>query len=280
MTTRQEILRRTAARLAGLYDAREAHSIALLALSAWSGLPESAFLTDPGATIDPAGSEPLIESLAAGRPVQYVTGRAEFFGRSFAVREGCLIPRPETEELVAWVLGETAADAAILDIGTGSGCIAATLAAERPAAQVTALDVSEQALAIAAENCSRLGVHVTLCRGDILQSEQLPVAGPFDAIVSNPPYVPRRDRAAMHRNVRDYEPAEALFVPDDDPLCFYRAIARAARRLLVPQGRLYVEIYHELGDALCRLLEAEGCTEIRLRNDLFGKPRMICCRMK
>ena len=279
MTTRGETVRRIAAALEPLYGAREAGSIARLTVAERCGISQTELLTAADAAMPDEGVDALLGQLTAGRPVQYVLGWTEFFGRRFAVREGVLIPRPETEELVAWVLDETAPDAAILDIGTGSGCIAATLAAELPQARIAALDISERALAVAAENVQRLGVGVELVQGDILHPEQLPVAGPFDVLVSNPPYVPERDRAAMHRNVRDYEPAEALFVPDDDPLCFYRAIARAGRRLLRPQGRIYVEIYHELGDALCRLLETEGYAELRLRRDLFDKPRMVCCRM-
>lgn len=280
MSTRRHILRRIGERLAARYGEREARSIALLVAATLSGLPESAFLTDPDAELPLDGLDPLLEELAAGRPVQYVLGEASFFGRRFAVREGVLIPRPETEELVAWVLEELPPDAAILDVGCGSGCIALTLAAERPQGRVTALDISAAALAVTAENARTLGLQPELVQGDILHPEELPEIGPFDAIVSNPPYVPARDRAAMAPHVRDYEPAEALFVPDDDPLRFYRAIARAARRLLRPGGALYFEIYHEAGEALQRLLEAEGCTEVRLRRDLFGKMRMVCCRRR
>lgn len=279
MTSRRDILRQLADPLVPLYGAREAQSIALLVAAERSGLSESAFRTDPDAACTIEGLEPLIEQLTAGRPVQYVLGAADFYGRRFAVREGVLIPRPETEELVAWVVRESAPTARILDIGTGSGCIAATLAAELPQAAVSALDISDEALAVAAENGRRLGVEVSWMQGDILQYESLAGTGPLDAIVSNPPYVPERDRAAMHPNVRDYEPAEALFVPDDDPLCFYRAIARAGRQWLRTGGKLYFEIYHEAGETLGKLLEAEGYVEICLRQDLFGKDRMLCARM-
>lgn len=280
MTTRRDILKRIAAPLEPLYGEREARSIALLAASELSGVPESAFLTDPQAEIDLDGLDGIIGQLAAGRPVQYVVGTAQFLGRRFAVREGVLIPRPETEELAAWMLREEQDATAILDVGTGSGCIAATLAAELPRTAVSAADISEDALAIAAENCRRLDVWVDLRRADALHDLAEVFAGPFDAIVSNPPYVPQRDRATMHINVRDYEPAEALFVPDDDPLLFYRAIARAGRKLLRTGGRLYFEIYHLHADALRELLAEEGYTGIRIREDLFGRPRMLCCRIK
>lgn len=280
MTTRHDILRRIAAPLVALYGEREARSIALLAASELSGLPESDFLTDPQAEIAIDGLDGIIDQLAAGCPVQYVTGTTTFLGRRFAVREGVLIPRPETEELVAWVLREERAAAVILDVGTGSGCIAATLAAELPHTTVSAADISETALATAAENCRTLGVRVDLRRADALHDLAEVFAEPFDAIVSNPPYVPQRDRATMHINVRNHEPAEALFVPDDDPLVFYRAIARAGRRMLRPNGRLYFEIYHLYADALRTLLADEGYTDIRIRNDLFERPRMLCCRIK
>ncbi len=279
MTTRRDILRRIATPLVPLYGEREARSIALLAAAESSGLPEAAFLTDSQAEIAIDGLDAIIEQLAAGRPVQYVTGTAPFLGRRFAVRKGILIPRPETEELTAWILREERNASAILDVGTGSGCIAATLAAELPDAAVAAADLSEAALAIAAENCRALGVRVDLRRADALHDLAEVFPKPFDVIVSNPPYVPQRDRATMHPNVRDYEPSEALFVPDDDPLLFYRAIARAGRRMLRPQGRLYFEIYSQYADALRTLLAAEGYTDIRIRNDLFERPRMLCCRM-
>ncbi|MCM1302342.1 MAG: peptide chain release factor N(5)-glutamine methyltransferase [Alistipes senegalensis] len=278
MTTRRDILRTIAAPLVELYGEREARSIALLAASELSGLPEAAFLTDPQAAVEIDGLDAAVERLAAGCPVQYVTGRAQFFGRKFAMRDGVLIPRPETEELVAWILRTERDAAAILDVGTGSGCIAATLAAKLPRAKVSAADISPAALAVAAENCRTLGAKVDLRQADALSDLAEVFAGPFDVIVSNPPYVPQRDRATMHLNVRDYEPPEALFVPDDDPLLFYRAIARAGRKMLRTGGRLYFEIYHLHADALCALLAEEGYTGIELRNDLFGKNRMLCSR--
>jgi len=280
MTTRRTILDRIAAALAPLYDAREARSIARCYVSEAAHLPVSALLTDPGAPLEIEGMEKDIEALAAGCPVQYVVGAAYFCGRRFSVREGVLIPRPETEELAAWIVAGEPQARRILDIGTGSGCIAATLALELPQAEVFAADISDEALAVAAENCRALGAGVVLRRADALTglAERFPER--FDLLVSNPPYVPERDRAAMHPNVRDHEPAEALFVPDDDPLLFYRAIARAGRRMLAPGGRLYFEIYHRAGDGLRRLLSAEGYGDIRLREDINGKPRMLCARLK
>ncbi|MDE5708354.1 MAG: peptide chain release factor N(5)-glutamine methyltransferase [Alistipes sp.] len=280
MNTRRDIVNQVTAALTPLYDAREARSIALLCISELAQTPVAALLTDPDTPLAVGGVEKAVEELKAGRPVQYVIGQAEFLGRNYAVHEGVLIPRPETEELAAWILADEKQARRILDIGTGSGCIAATLALGLPEAEVFAADISEKALAVAAGNFHALNAAVTLRRADALRD--LPEAFPerFDLIVSNPPYVPQRDRAAMHLNVRDYEPPEALFVPDDDPLVFYRAIARAGRRMLLPGGALYFEIYHLAGDALRRMLADEGYDAIRLREDMNGKLRMLCARLK
>ena len=220
VTPRRGLLDRLTARLTGLYDAREARSIALVALAESSGLPLSALLTDPGAPMAADGFEAMAAQLAAGRPVQYVVGHTEFYGHRFTVREGVLIPRPETEELVSWVVHDERRARALLDVGTGSGCIAASLALALPGAEVFAADLSDAALAIAAENCCTLGARVTLRKADALGGLDEIFPGPFDAIVSNPPYVPQSDLAAMHANVREYEPREALFVPDDAALRF------------------------------------------------------------
>lgn len=225
------------------------------------------------------GFEAMAAQLAAGRPVQYVVGHTEFYGHRFAVREGVLIPRPETEELVSWVVHDERRARALLDVGTGSGCIAASLALALPGAEVCAADLSDAALAIAAENCRTLGARVTLRKADALGGLDEIFPGPFDTIVSNPPYVPQSDLAAMHANVREYEPREALFVPDDDALQFYRAIARAGRRMLRPGGKLYFEIYERSAEQMRLLLGEEGYTDTEVREDLNGKPRMVCSRM-
>ncbi len=280
MTTRRHIIDRVAAALAPLYDPREARNIALLYVAEAARLSVSALLADPDAPLEIEGLDAAAAQLAAGRPVQYVIGSADFLGRRFAVDEGVLIPRPETEELAAWIIADEPHARRILDIGTGSGCIAATLALELPRAEVFAADISLRALAVAAENCRRLGAHATLRQADALGdlAERFPER--FDLLVSNPPYVPQGDREGMHPNVRDYEPAEALFVPDDDPLLFYRAIARAGRRMLEPGGKLYFEIYHQAGDDMVRMLADEGYGAIRLRQDMYGKPRMLCARLE
>jgi len=285
--TRREAVERIRRAVAPLYDEREARSIARMAVAGLAGIAEAALLTDPEAPVAIEGFEQAVARLAAGRPVQYVIGSAEFLGRRFTVGEGVLIPRPETEELAARIVrDQTAARQSgslrppvLLDVGTGSGCIAATLALELPGAKVCAADLSEWALETAAANCRALGARVELRRADALTD--LPEVFPerFDLIVSNPPYVPESERASMHVNVRGYEPAEALFVPDDDPLLFYRAIARAGRRMLRPGGRLYFEVHHLHAEAVRRLLAGEGYTETLLYEDLYGKPRITCSRL-
>ena len=269
--------------LTPLYEAREARQIALLTAAARAGLGEhlTPLLADPAHEIAIGEDEAaaLVQRLAAGEPVQYLLGEASFFGRMFRVDRRVLIPRPETEELVDWVRRTVPAGARLLDVGTGSGCIAATLALELPGAQVAAVDCSAGALSVARENAALLGAAVDFRQADALtELTTLFAPASFDAIVSNPPYVPTSERAAMHRNVRDYEPALALFVPDDDPLRFYRAIAAAGLQLLRPGGALYFEIHHTAGEALCDLLAATGYAQPEVRRDLNDKPRMLCCR--
>ena len=215
---------------------------------------------------------------AQGVPLAYVLHEAEFYGYRFKVGRGVLIPRPETELLVEAALEyfPRGRGARFADWCTGSGCIAVTLARLIPGARVTAVDISEKALSIARENARRLDAEVDFRQGDALgelfpgQREQ------FDLIVSNPPYIPRREKASMRVNVTGYEPAEALFVEDDDPLIFYRAIARNARRLLRPGGRLYFEIHENFADETLRMLTREGFPDTAVRRDLNDKNRMTC----
>ena len=289
--TCRETIESITTRLSDLYDLREARTIARVLVSERAGIPVSALLTDPGAELRIEGLEADAERLAGGVPLQYVVGTAEFYGRRFTVREGVLIPRPETEELVdrlvrserresGATVGEVPGAIRILDVGTGSGCIAASLALELPGAEVFAAEIADEALTVAEENFRRLGAHVTLRRADALNGLEERFPEKFDVIVSNPPYVPASDRAAMHPNVRDHEPAVALFVPDDDPLRFYRAIARAGRRMLQPGGRLWFEIYEQAAEAMREMLAGEGYTDTIVYKDLFDKDRITCSRRK
>lgn len=436
MTTRRDLLRRIAAPLEPLYGPREARQIALTILSARTNIPPGALLADPGALLELPEAEALADELATGRPLQYVLGFCDFCGLRIGVREGVLIPRPETEELVTWIAAENPAARRVLDIGTGSGCIALALKHLLPAATICGADLSTEALTIARANAAALGLETDFRRADALQTDvadappseaqpqpgcntdrqagpgvdphaqttgqhgaafrdtlacestkrrnatpghtlfpdtaactprtsfasdseqrkgsvstptcapdipdgpntpslctvpdacnttQEPTAsapsmplhllappaqngsagcaptvfpdapvpernapgapplswvfpGPFDVVVSNPPYIPTSERAAMRRNVTDYEPGQALFVPDDDPLCFYRAIACTARRVLAPDGALYFEIHEDYSDAVCLLLSDAGFTDVELQHDFRGKPRMVRAR--
>ncbi len=280
--TGREIIQQAEQALHTLYDPREAHNIALQIAAECMEKSISATLADLGATspCDETTIECVIRNLAAGVPIQQFLGYTEFFGRRFEVTADVLIPRPETEELVDWIRRDEHAAHRLLDVGTGSGCIAISLDLELPHVQISAIDISEKALAVAARNNRKLGASVELGKADALNSLETAFDTPFDVIVSNPPYIPQSDRATMHINVRDYEPALALFVPDDDPIRFYRAIARAGQVLLREGGRLYFEIYSNSAEAICNMLMAQHYTQITLRNDLQGKPRMICCRKK
>lgn len=211
--------------------------------------------------------------LTEGEPVQYVLGRAEFSGRWFNVRPGVLIPRPETEELCAWITADSKASGSqkVLDIGTGSGCIAITLQLDMPESKVTAWDISADALDVARENAQQLGANVNFVKQDALNAKP---EGEWDVIVSNPPYICEKEKKDMAVNVLEHEPHTALFVPDADPLLFYRAITRLAVQTLSKGGRLYFEINPIYADDTCRMMRAEGMTAVELRSDMYGKQRM------
>lgn len=211
--------------------------------------------------------------LMEGEPVQYVLGRAEFCGRWFNVRPGVLIPRPETEELCAWITADSKASGSpkVLDIGTGSGCIAITLQLDMPESKVTAWDISADALDVARENAQQLGANVNFVKQDALNAKP---EGEWDVIVSNPPYICEKEKKDMAVNVLEHEPQTALFVPDADPLLFYRAITRLAVQTLSKGGRLYFEINPIYADDTCRMMRAEGMTAVELRSDMYGKQRM------
>ncbi len=216
----------------------------------------------------------MLFRLKNGEPHQYVFGETEFYGRIFKVTGDVLIPRPETEELVEWIVSETrSVNCCMLDIGTGSGCIAITLAKEIAHARVDAWDISEKALAIAAENAVRNSADVRFCRIDIFQT-MLP-SERYTVIVSNPPYVRESEKKEMERNVIDFEPHEALFVPDNRPLLFYERIVSLAGELLEEEGRLYFEINRSMAEPVATLLRDAGFHAVEVKNDISGNPRMI-----
>ena len=218
--------------------------------------------------------ENIIFRLQKNEPIQYIRGFAEFDGRRFKVAPGVLIPRPETVELVELVARENASARRLLDIGTGSGCIAISLDKKLPEAEVEAWDISEDALAIARENNKELAADVTFLQRDVL-SDDWKKAPSFDVIVSNPPYVTEAEKKDMDANVLDWEPELALFVPDDDPLRFYRRIADLGRELLLPDGKLYFEINQAYGRETAHILEMNQYHDVRVIRDIFGKERIV-----
>ena len=282
-------------RLTPLYEAGEAKAIVRWVLDIRFGLSWTDILCGKVTELsahDQTELEKIMQRLEKGEPVQYIIGVTDFFGRQFHVAPGVLIPRPETAELCQLILatelhGQTRnireipchSDANILDIGTGSGCIAITLALELPEAKVTAWDISDDALRIASENAKRLGASVTFEHRDILDTSLISHLSHhishYDLIVSNPPYICKKEKSAMERNVLEHEPHLALFVPDDNPLLFYRAIAQFAAKTLKPQGYLFFEINPLYADDLALLLRTMSYHDIEIRQDQFGKSRFL-----
>lgn len=263
--------------LTEIYSEREIHALSTQILEKITGLPKSRLLADSSihlADNQQEESDSIIERLKNHEPIQYILGEAEFYGSIFKVNPSVLIPRPETEELVEWI--ETSADVSngkILDIGTGSGCIPIVLKKKFPQAEVSALDISAEALKIARENAELNGVDIDFIQKDILKINELDKK--YDVIVSNPPYVLESDKREMQTAVLEYEPRLALFVPDTDPLIFYRKIASLAKKYLNENGKLYFEIHQEQAENCIKLLESLGFKHITLRKDLSRNDRMI-----
>lgn len=237
--------------------------------------------------------ESALEALKNYEPIQYIIGQTEFYGLPFYVNKNTLIPRPETEELVELILSNTNANSQleniegnnqfnILDIGTGTGCIAISLAKQLSNANVSAIDVSAKALEMANKNAQLNQVDINFIENDILKicNSELDSETKFDIIVSNPPYVRQLEKQLMQDNVLNHEPHLALFVEDENPLIFYRAITQFATKNLKPNGELYFEINEYLGKEMMALLEDFGFKNIKLKQDLFGKDRMICGVLK
>ena len=216
--------------------------------------------------------ENIIFRLQKNEPIQYIRGYAEFGGRNFRVAPGVLIPRPETAELVSLIVKENPDARCLLD--TGSGCIAISLSKSLPGARVDAWDISEEALAIARKNNEELDAQVTFCRQDVFSADGMQ-SGSYDIIVSNPPYVTETEKREMEANVLDWEPELALFVPDEDPLRFYRRIAELGRELLRPDGKLYFEINQAYGQDMIRMIEMNQYRDVRVIKDIFGKDRIL-----
>lgn len=263
------------------YDKGEAQAIARLYLERRFDLSHTDALLGKHFLLTPLHEQQWatdLEAFRRGVPVQYVLGSAEFDGHAFAVTPDVLIPRPETEGLVQWA-AELASDqpAHLLDAGTGSGCIAVSLALRLPSATLTAWDISEAALAVARCNAKALGAGVAFLHRNIMTEAQCPTDAPasFHFIVSNPPYIRRSEAVTMERHVLHHEPHSALFVPDYDPLQFYRALALLSRHLLHPGGALLVETHRDHARQVAQLFDLMGYTHIEERPDCFGQPRFV-----
>jgi release factor glutamine methyltransferase len=218
----------------------------------------------------------IVQRINHQEPVQYILGEAAFYGRTFTVNPAVLIPRPETEELVRMVINfvrqTREVNTRILDVGTGSGCIAVTLALELPTAKISATDISEDALKVAVHNADKLGANVEFIRHDVVGSE-LPLT--VDIIVSNPPYIAKSERINIQTNVTGYEPEMALFVDSQDPLLFYKALVRKAKESLSARGLLAVEINERYGNEVGQLFQSNGFEDVQVVEDLFGKDRIV-----
>ena len=263
-------------RLAGLYDTAELESVKKALCLELLGISSLAYFTKETLPADAERDRKLdaaLTRLAQGEPLQYVIGSTPFCGLTFRVDSRVLIPRPETAELVEWVTRDAGASGSLLDIGTGSGCIAVTLAHNLPHWKVQGWDISEGALEVALENGRLNGADVEFRKVDILDAPDWDCR--FDVIVSNPPYVLESEKAQMESTVLDHEPHTALFVPDAEPLMFYRAIAGFGKKALVPGGALYFEINPIEASDLKMMLEQAGYHNVELRSDIYGKLRMI-----
>lgn len=259
------------------YDEREAQAVVRMMLEERFGLTLTDIVCDGVARLDAsqqAELQGMMAKLEQGEPIQYVMGYAPFYGRHFHVEPGVLIPRPETQQLVEWAVEEIGKSAArsVLDIGTGSGCIAISIALEAPLSEVSAWDISTDALRIARDNAASLHAPVEFRQQDALYAP-MEDREKWDLIISNPPYVMEKERREMADNVLRHEPSLALFVPNDDPLRFYRAIARYGKHALRPGGTLLFEINPLLAEDMLRLLEEESYQHIQLIADAFGKSR-------
>lgn len=263
-----------------LYEEREAANIAHIIMEYLTGMSKLDRIVHKTKILSPDQNQRLkaaIEALQRHEPVQYITGSSWFYGMELLVNKNVLIPRPETEELVEWMVQDAAHRHRLhlLDVGTGSGCIPLALKKSLPDAQVSAIDVSEGALEIARSNASRQKLDVNFMLLDALDPTQLATLPEFDMIVSNPPYITQSEQKTMQELVWGFEPSLALFVPDNDALLFYRHISVMAKSKLLPGGALYFEINEALGKEVVTLMEELGFKDVDLKQDMFGKDRMV-----
>jgi len=267
--------------LYSIYDHREAENIANLVIENITGVKKLDRLVNKPAMLSALQENNLHEYtslLLLHHPVQYVLRQAWFYGMQLYVDDRVLIPRPETEELVEWIIKDNSNNrlpVSVIDMGTGSGCIPIALKKNIPTATVWAIDVSEDALNVAEKNAALQQAVIILKQADILDQEKLNEFPLFDVIVSNPPYIPLSDKEQMHANVLQYEPHLALFVENDDPLIFYKAIATFASKHLKENGAIYVEMHELLADGVKEIFIKDGFTDVIIKKDMQGKDRMI-----
>lgn len=281
--------------LAGIYDESESINIARLVLEHCTGLNRAYLLLNKGDQISAEQEEKLnhfLQRLQQHEPVQYVLNQSWFYGMELYVDQNVLIPRPETEELVDWIIkdieargidvferqpmqADVTSKLKIIDIGTGSGCIALALKKAMPKAEVWGCDISEEALNVARRNGAALDIRVDFQGINFLDEAQQKFLPTVDIIVSNPPYIPLNNKDSMHSNVLNFEPHLALFVPDDNALLFYQSIARFAKKRLYENGTLYLEIHEDLGKDVVHLFKNEGFQNVEVKKDMQGKERMV-----
>jgi release factor glutamine methyltransferase len=275
----QQAQRELLARLIPIYGEREAAQIGDLVMENITGKKKIDRLLNKDVMLSPFQTDVFhqyIFGLSKNQPVQYVLRESWFCGMKFYVDQHVLIPRQETEELVEWVASESATTPlSVLDVGTGSGCIAISLKKKLPASIMRACDVSPDALTVARRNAADLGAEVDFQLMDILDSRQREFLPALDLIVSNPPYIPLRDKSSMSPHVVEYEPHIALFVKDEDPVVFYQAIAELGREKLTPAGTLFAEIHEDLAGQVVNAFKKTGYQNIVVRQDMQGKDRMI-----
>jgi release factor glutamine methyltransferase len=275
----QQLKQNFLARLSDVYPEKEISSLFFQSVQKVTGCSKSVLLANPAFSFSGEQEKRLdaiLTRLQAMEPIQYILGECEFYSLSFCVNPSVLIPRPETEELVEWIISDYSGQSGnLLDIGTGSGCIAVATGKFLKSFSISAIDLSEAALAVAKENAETHHCRVQFMQADILKADDIDFDDDFDVIVSNPPYVCEWEKQRMSQNVVGYEPHLALFVPNDDPLVFHKAIALFGKKWLKGEGKLYLEINEGLGEECVTLLAALGYRDIMLRKDIFGRERMV-----
>ncbi|KGE13255.1 peptide chain release factor N(5)-glutamine methyltransferase [Sphingobacterium deserti] len=271
--------------LSSLYDREESKQLFLMAYSFVTKKKAIQFVLENKQEVNEEAYQQfvyILDGLQAGRPIQHIIGEADFFGLRFDVNEHTLIPRPETEELADWIISahKLEKELSILDVGTGSGCIAITLAKHLPSARVDAIDISADAIAVARKNATKLNVDVNFIEADILEWDLfMEQSQQYDIIVSNPPYITPKEQGHMHANVLQYEPHNALFVEEHNPLIFYATTVELAKQHLKDRGAIYFEINQYLSGQTIDLIRKKGFENIVLRKDLNDVERMICAKM-